>query len=218
MNKVYLTSVLPDSAAVAKNASPDLFNLMQNYKQEKETYRNVAPDIRPQPLEKYEINKSKEERVDKSDEVEDAEETDNLEESDDVTVDMSAAIARLPKNYQAKGRKLLPYMFRVDWQGQPLDGLLYDLLVPSKHFLTPPPILQVVISQLNRLKDLPSSYYINKLDINKKDGAPITARVRLAHPIAASTPKRAPQPPGRASSPVFFTPTRSSSILRDNWL
>lgn len=224
MNKVYLTSVLPDSATVSKHNAPDVYNSLTNYRQEKENYRNIAPDIRPQPLEKYEISKAKEERIETHDVdeggVQDVDQhDDSLDESDDITVETSAAIARLPKNYQAKGRRLLPYMFRIEWQNQPLDGLLYDLVVPSKHLLTPVIALKSVLTQLARLKDLRSSYYINKLELNKNAGTPLTVRMRQHHhPIATSTPRQAPKPPGRSSSPTFFTPGKSSSTVNDPWI
>lgn len=176
LHKVYLSKTLPANRLISQ-ALPDVKLMMDSYKHDKSDFTNDAPAMRPHPLEKYEVQKSKVEV--------------NQQERDDVIKDIVAVspedeeemILSLPQRARAFARRLLPFIQKVNYGDLNLRDLLYDLSVPHVKTLRTQnrDLLESVYRQLANNTSLSPLYYINKLlpkSVKKKAQSP---RV-LTHP------------------------------------
>lgn len=202
LRKVYLTKSLPQETLIS-HSLPDVKQMMDNYKQNKRDFMNEAPEIHPQPLEKYEGRKTKIEIQDKEradeiqgiDEVEDEDDGKNYEDM----------FLTLPQASRKRAKRLLPYVLKVNYGNLKLRDLLYDLCVPRVKTIKSNnrEVLESVYRQLESNSNLPRSYYVHKLSSKTPKNTPRTPKV-LTHPT-------------KSNKKMFSTPRKQYSTSTLQW-
>lgn len=182
LRKVYLTKSLPEESLIS-NSLPDVKQMMDAYKQNKSDFMNEAPEIHPQPLEKYEGRKTKIEITDKERNKQnlmlDGDEDEDNYEDDKNNMEL---ILTLPQSSRKRAERLLPYVLKVNYGNLKLRDLMYDLSVPRvKTIKSNKELLESVYRQLDNNPNLPRSYYIHKLSPKTPQNTPRRSKV-LTHP------------------------------------
>ena len=205
MKRFYLSETIPDKPIKNMKLPPDIKQKMNAYQDNKRDVENITPQIRPQPLEKYDVNKEK--RIIESE----TPETDDDDDKDSNKLDKlssKADLASLPSYIRARAKRLLPYLSRVNIADLNISNLLYDLTSSSKkirsHNVS---LLESVIRQLDRDTLIPKRLYRNKILMNNKEKAPSST----AHPTDRGQSKRA-----RYSVPVLGK-RRYFANIKNNW-
>lgn len=209
MKKVYLTEHVPESLTTKKHPA-DIRQKLEAYNTDKAENFNEAPQIRPYPLEKYDTQKTKET-------IDAAEASPNFNNTGGSIVttglgstEALSALQKLPKNLQAKARRLVPYLLRTNYGDANLSDILYDLTNKnSKKLRTKnPELLRSIITQLSADELAPKNTFIQKLE-NKYDNESVPSLVHTPHPT------RAPHKRSQPTSPVSYMRAISK---RGRWL
>lgn len=216
MQKVYLSTTLPEDTIIRARGAADLKMTLLEHKREMKTYENEAPKIRPHTLEKYDVNKDKKSMSPEN--MEDAVETVELEEAltngmrepDDPHPQEAGdifeqAVQRLPLIAKSKARRLRPFLEKINLQNMELFNVLYDLTVKAKRnkvhdFMA----FEGIVRQLDNLHDLPASWYLrrNVGSPGKPAARPSTAPRRLYE----GTPTARPEGRHRSEPKKLFKP------------
>lgn len=181
LRKVYLSKSLPQDSLIS-HALPDVKQSMDAYRQSKSDFTNEAPEIHPQPLEKYEGRKTKIEITSKERENEVLDKPDSDEEADSY----EEMILTLPQAARRRAVRLLPFVLKINYGNLNLRDLLYDLAVPrvTRIKSNNRELLESVYRQLENNPSLPRQYYVHKL-------SPKTPQRTPARPKVTTHPKQA---------------------------
>ncbi len=191
MKRFYLSETLPDKSIKNMKLPPDIKQKMNAYQDAKREIENVTPQIRPQPLEKYDVNKEK--RIIETDPAETDDDDKDSNKLDKLS--SKADLAALPGYIRARAKRLLPYLSRVNIGDLNISNLLYDLTSASKKIRSHnASLLESVIRQLDSDALIPKRLYRNKILMNNKEKEPSST----AHPTDRGQAKRA-----RYSVPVL---------------
>lgn len=209
LRKVYLTKTLPQDSLISQTL-PDVKQLMDTYREGKNDFMNEAPEIHPQPLEKYEGRKTKIEVTsnERSNAIENLHDDDAYSdvEEDDVDADTyDDMIMSLPQHVRIRAGKLLPFVLKTNYGNLRLRELMYDLTVPNvKKILSKDrSMLESVYRQLSKMPNLKRQYYVNKLSPTPMKSSSQSPRVS-AHPR-------------KSMKPVLATPMKRHSASRISW-
>lgn len=177
--KVFLTSTMPETAVVSPRTLPDVSQKIEAYQREKKAYKKAAPELRPQPLEKYdargvtdalhtderdeEVHNAGRGRGAGGDDDDEAEMGENLDDSVALRDRYGQMITALPQYIQKKAWRLLPYILDKDIGDLQIAHVLYDLtsrarVLRSKNLGT----LAALYRQLNTDVTIPKNYYVQK--------------------------------------------------------
>ena len=164
MKRYQLTEYLPETTKPSK-VSPDVRQKLEAYTRDKEEHANIAPDIRPHALEKYDINKeSSVIRVDETASDDDDEEHKQKHRKKSNDAPLSRKLSKIPVYAQSKARRLLPFLKELNIGGLNMDDLLYDLTTKGKRLKTENrEMLESIIRQLTADDRVPKNLFVNKL-------------------------------------------------------
>jgi len=205
MHKVFLSTTLPETTVISPKVAPDIHMKLHEYHDEQNIYRNETPKIRPHLLEKYDVQKDEKPTLSAEEREQNIKETFRpIEQPPDD--DYVKAVDALPQNHQARGRKLVPFLKRINLEGEEVEDVLYDLIVKkAKKQRTSEESFRSIIRQMDRLHDLPSSYYHRRAV-----ASPTVLQARSAKREIDGTPQtRAIKRIKEAETPTYFTPQKT---------
>lgn len=178
MKRVYLSEVIPSTELIHKQTlPPDVRQKLEGYHEEKDSYKNIPPAIRPHPMAKYETSKV-ETMMTPQDRAEELEEIAGSDDTPRKSKELDSAILSLPKHARPRAKKLAAYLPTVNTGTLDIKDLLYDLTVPNvkKIRSSSREMLSSVIRQLEANSGIDKRLFLNKVaGSTKAHGKPTTS-------------------------------------------
>ena len=169
MKVMYLCESLPETKVTTKTLPADIQRKLEAYHGNKTDLANRAPDVRPLPLERYNVDKvnsgnGSDEAPRRTVHIAPAEEgvgspldpaAAASSSHQEAAADEASVLLQLPKSVQSKARRLLPHLKRLEIikgseSGDFQKNLLYDLTVAYTQNLRSDS-KEVVLSALRQL-------------------------------------------------------------------
>ncbi len=190
MRRFQLTELKPENTKTGTRAlPPDIRQKLEAYQTNREEHENMAPDVRPYPLEKYDIQKDA--HVVMPEEIPPK----KIERIQRKSITIKLGI--IPAYARPKAITLLPLLQRMNLGGLDLNDVLHDLTAHrAKRIRSDNPILlESITRQLNEDSRVPKNLFRNLFADGKPDTAPapgqnVSVFEGGGHPTKARSSKR----------------------------